>query len=125
MLSAAVEDRHDDVDPVCFAGCSLDDALEILVVIVRGHGIFPAEHLVLAVVISHVYQNEQILAPDGGLDQTLAVSGSKTGALGTDEESIRILLLVYEPAHQVPVDLVTKLRCAFCGDQPQGCYAFL
>ena len=74
VLTAAVQDRHDNVDAVCLTAGCLNDTLQILIVIVRRHAVFLIEHLILDIIISYIYENEQILATDGGLDQSLAVT---------------------------------------------------
>ena len=80
MLAAAVQDRHDYIDAVCLTAGCLDNTLQILVVVVRRHGVLLIVHLILYVVVSHINDNEQILTTYCRLDQSLAVTGRETRA---------------------------------------------
>ena len=62
VLPAAVKNGHNDGDPLRFAADRGDDALEILIVFVRGHHYVLTEHFVLAAVVVYVNDNEKILA---------------------------------------------------------------
>ena len=121
VLSAAVEDRHDDVDSVCLAGCCLNDALEILEMIVRAHGILHAEVVIGHAVVAHVGDDEQILAADGLLDHALAVTGGETRALTLYEEGIGLETALVCPFHEIIIDLVSKLGGTVHSNQAQRC----
>ena len=72
LLSAFVEIRHDDIDPVSFSAGGSDDALEILKMIVRRHDIIKTAHLVCERVIAYVDEDVEIIAADSFLNCSFA-----------------------------------------------------
>ena len=79
MLSAFIEERHDDVDTSGFAVASGDDTLQILVVVIRRHVVGIAVHVVSNTMIAYIGENEQILTADGLADLRFGFTASETG----------------------------------------------
>ena len=65
MLSAFIEERHDDVDTSGFSVAGGDDTLQILVVVIGRHMVGIAVHVVSNTMIAYIGENEQILTADG------------------------------------------------------------
>ena len=112
VLAAAVQQGHDDVDAVCFAARRLDDPLQILKMVVGGHGVFLAEQLVGAAVIAHIHQDEQVVTANAGFDDALAVTGGEAGTLRLHQEIGLRSAALLRPGHQMAVDLFPQLLCA-------------
>ena len=74
VLTAAVEDRHDDGDPMSLSSCCLNKSFEILIVVVRRHVVFVAEQVVGTSVVAYIYENVHISAADSLVYHTLGVS---------------------------------------------------
>ena len=79
MLSAFIEERHDDVDTSGFAVAGGDDTLQILVVVIRRHVVGIAVHVVSNTMIAYIGENEQILTADGLADLRFGFTASETG----------------------------------------------
>ena len=132
MLAALIEHGHDDVDALGAAADGRDDALEVLIVIVGGHGHFTPIHLISDVVSSDVGQDVDVVAAHAVFDHSLALARAKTGAVRLNQEIVPVgahqgkergvlqgfLLLV--PFHEPVVDLLPQFLAARHGDQPQG-----
>ena len=80
MLSAFIEERHDDVDTSQRTVAGSDDTLQILVVVIRRHVVGIAVHVVSNTMIAYIGENEQILTADGLADLRFASPASETGA---------------------------------------------
>ena len=132
VLAALVEHGHDDVDALGAAADGRNDALEVLIVVVGGHGHFAPIHLIGDVVSSDVGQDVDVVAAHAVFDHTLALARAETGAMRLDQKIMPVgahqgeergvlqgfLLLV--PFHEPVVDLLPQLLAARHGDQPQG-----
>lgn len=79
MLSAFIEERHDDVDTSGLAVAGGDDTLQILVVVIRRHVVGIAVHVVSNTMIAYIGENEQILTADGLADLRFGFTASETG----------------------------------------------
>ena len=125
MLTAAVEDRHDHVDPVRLAAGRLDDTLEILKMVVGRHHVFLAEHGVGAVVVAYVHHDEQVHAAHAFTQHTLAVARRKARAARLDQKILRIHTAVLCPAYQIAVDFPAEILSPSHGYDLQRCDASL
>ena len=119
MLPAAVQQRHDHVDPVGLPLSGLDQPLQVLVMVVRRHVVFVPKQIVGAVIVAHIHQDKQVRAPDGGFDDALAVAGGEPGALRLDPECLFIAAALSAPLHQVLVNLRSKALRAVHHNEPQ------
>ena len=79
MLASLIEERHDDIDPVCLAVDGGDHPLEVLEMVVGGHMVFKSVHLVGDGVVRDVHENKDVLASGGSLKNCLAFACGKTG----------------------------------------------
>lgn len=79
MLTAAVQAGHDNADAVGAACNSLDQAHQVLEVVVRGEVVLIAEQLVGNAVIARIDEDIQVVAAGRGLDQALGVAGLERG----------------------------------------------
>ena len=111
VLSAAVEQRHDDVKAVCLAGGSLNDTFQVLIMVIRRHAVDLVKHLVVDAVIADINDDKQIKTADRGLDQSLSVSGGEARAFALDQVAFVRKAVFIRPADQIAVDLLRKLFC--------------
>ena len=81
MLAALVEERHDDIDPVRGGSAGADDSLKILVMVIRGHVVYIACHLIGQGVVCHIHHHEHVCAADRFLNDTLGFAASESRAL--------------------------------------------
>ena len=81
VLSALIEHRHDDRDSSRLAADGADDALEILIVVVRAHRDSHAVHLVGHAVVEHVADDIHVSAAHGLVNQPLCLARTETGAV--------------------------------------------
>ncbi len=81
VLPALIEEGHDDIDSVGLAVAGGDDALQVLVMIVRGHMVRVAVHIVCNAVVADIYQQKQVFAADGLTEEGLSLPASETGRL--------------------------------------------
>ena len=128
VLPALVQHRHDNVDALGFAADSGDDALQILEVVVGGHGHFHAVHVKGFVVGAYVDDDVDVVPAHAFFDDALAFAGAEAGAVRLDQEGVTV-----EPRHRVEffvlgflegvpffqpsVDLVAHFLAARHGDQ--------
>ena len=77
VLAALVQERHDHVDALRLAANRADDALEILIVIVGGHGHLTAVHRVFDLVGGHVGDDVNVVAAYAAAKQALAFARAK------------------------------------------------
>ena len=77
--------------------------------VVGGHAVFPAEHIVCTAVIAHIHQDKQIVATDAGLNHAFAVSGGKAGAFDRNQKGILLPSAVAGPFLQMRVDFPAEL----------------
>ena len=75
MLSAFVEERHDDVDSACFTGAGQNDTFQVLIVIIRAHMVLLAKHLICAGEIGDVADNKQVVTTYRTLDHGFSFAG--------------------------------------------------
>ena len=80
VLTAAVEDRHDDGDPMSLSSCRLDKSLEILIVVVRRHVVEMTADSIGKAVIAYICHNKKICTADRFSEDAFCFSGSKTRA---------------------------------------------
>ena len=119
VLTAAVQDGHDHAQTVRFAAGRLNDALEVLEVVVGRHVILAAVHVIRQAVISHIHNKVQVIAADGGFDQAFSVAGRKAGAFVLNEEGVLIEARLLGPADKVFVDLRGQFLRTRQGDETQ------
>ena len=80
VLASLVQKRHDHADPVGSGSARADDALHILIMIVRGHVIDVAVHGIGKTVIGDVGHDEHVSAAHGFVDDGLRLAGAEPGA---------------------------------------------
>ena len=105
------------------AAGGLDQALQVLVVVVGAHAVFRAEQPVLAAVVAHIHHEVEVVTANGVLDHALAVAGRKTGALAGDDEGLLVEAFAVGPTDQVAVDQRGQFVGAGGGDQAKVCNA--
>lgn len=125
VLTAAVKQRHHDVNAVCLTTCRLNETLQILIMVIRGHVVLVAEVVVGQAVIAYVYNKEQVIAAHGRLDKTLAVAGRETRAAVFDDERVHIHTGTLCPTHQMGLNLFGKLTRTGKRYDAKRCYAIL
>ena len=125
MLAAAVQAGHDDRHAVCLAGHGLDEALQVCEMVVGREVVLVTEQVVGHAVVARIDNDEDIVAADGLLDQTLCVAALEAGALAGDDEAILLHTGRLCPLDKVSVDEVGQLLCTGAGQQTQICNAGL
>ncbi len=85
MLSAFVEEGHDDIDSVCLTVDGRDDSLEILIMIIGRHMIDISVHLIGNTMIADVRQNKDIFTSDRRSEHALCLSAAETGTFRLHE----------------------------------------
>ena len=77
VLPAFIKERHDHVDPSGFSSYRGDDALQILIVVIRGHVIFVSAEGIGQAVVHNINENVEIHAANGFQNDTLGFACSK------------------------------------------------
>ena len=124
VLAAAVQKGHHHADAVRLAAGRLNQALQILKMVVRAHAVFVAENFVLAAVVAHIHNEEQVIAANGRFNQALAVARRKTRAFAVDDKCLILNVRFPCPAQQVLVDLLCQFLRAGAGDDAKVCHTF-
>lgn len=91
MLAAFIEEGHDDINPVRLSGCGRYNALQILIVVVRGHVVFVSVYCIGETVIAYIDHDEQIFAADTFLDDSLCLSCAEAGAGQVDQIVVKLI----------------------------------
>ena len=125
VLTAAVKQRHHNVNAVCLTTCRLNETLQILIMVIRGHVVLVAEVVVGQAIIAYVYNKEQVIAAHGRLDKALAVAGRETRAAVFDDERVHIHTGTLCPTHQMGLNLFGKLTRTGKRYDAKRCYAIL
>jgi len=119
MLAAAVQTGHDHADTVRTAGNSLDQADQVLEMVIRGKMVFVTKQVVGHAVVARIDKNVDIIATSGSLDKALSITGLETRAVRRNDESVHIHSHFTRPTHQMAVYQVAKLLCTRASQQCQ------
>ena len=120
MLAAAVQAGHDHADAVGTAGDSLNNAHQVLEVVVRGEVVLIPEELVGDAVVARIDEDVQVVTAGGRLDKTFRIAGLETRAVAGDDEGIDLIIAdLTRPAHKVTVYEFAKLLCTGAGNQTE------
>ena len=119
MLTTAVQNRHNHIDTVCLTADSLNNPLQILIVVIRRHSVFLIVHLILNVIVAHIYNDEQISAADSRLNQSLAVARRKPRAFTLNQKRVYVIAAFACPVYQIGIDLLTQFFCTAQRNQSQ------
>ena len=90
VLTAFIQEGHDDVDALCFAGHGGDDSLEVLEMIVGGHGNGLPVHLISDVVGADIHDDIDVIAADAFFQDAFGFPGPEPGTGGLDQERIPV-----------------------------------
>ena len=127
MLSALIQERHDDSDSSGFTADRGDDPLEVLVVVIRRHAILlPAEGISHAV-IAHIDHDIEIISPDRFLNNAFRLPGAEPrnihieqiGAAlvpGKGERTFMLIFPLCAPFDEIVVYLFPQCLTAFQGN---------
>ena len=127
MLTAFVQHGHHHGDTLGLAADRADDALEILEMIIRGHGHFLPIHVVMHVMRANIHKDIQIHAAHAFAQHRLALARAKARAVGLYQKSIAVQsgagivffvlkLLQAVPFEQPLVDFFSDFLTARHGD---------
>ena len=120
MLAAAVQAGHDHADAVGTAGDSLNDAHQVLEVVVRGEVVLIPEELVGNAVVARIDEDVQVVTAGGRLDKAFRIAGLETRAVAGDDEGIDLIIAdLTRPAHKVTVYEFAKFLCTGAGNQTE------
>ena len=98
---------------------SLDQADQILEMVIRGKMVFVTKQVVGHAVVARIDKNVDIIATSGSLDKALSITGLETRAVRRNDESVHIHSHFTRPAYQMAVYQVAKLLCTRAGQQCQ------
>lgn len=101
------------------AGNSLDQADQILEMVIRRKMVFVAKQVVGHAVVARIDKNVDIIATSGSLDKALSITGLETRAVRRNDESVHIHSHFTRPTHQMAVYQVAKFLCTRAGQQCQ------
>ena len=129
-LAAFIQVRHDDVDPSGLAADGGNHPLQIQKMIVRGHMVRFAAHLVGETVIADVDQNIQIFTADRVVDDSLAFPASESRILRADQvvvpgisfklrEGLVPVIPLGPPFYDVIVHLAAELFARLQSNNPE------
>ena len=124
MLTAFIKKRHDNVNTVSLTGSCGDDSLKILEMVVRRHMVYMTADSVSRAVVGNVYHNVKVCTADRFLNDSLALTSTKTGALTVYKERLLTVALgnvvqtffFYQfltEFYQFSVNLLCKIAAAF------------
>ena len=119
MLAAAIQTGHDHADAMRTAGNSLDQADQILEMVIRGKMVFVTKQVVGHAVVARIDKNVDIIATSGSLDKAFSITGLETRAVRRNDESVHIHSHFTRPTHQMAVYQVAKFLCTRAGQQCQ------
>ena len=74
VLPASVEQGHNHVDSVGLTAGRLNQPLQVLEMVVGRHVVLLTEIIVGTAVVSHIYDEEQIISTHCGIDHSLSVA---------------------------------------------------
>ena len=132
MLAALIHKRHDDIDPLCLACSGGNDPFEILEMIVRRHVIDMSVDRVRKAVVAYIGHDKQIRAADCLLQDSLCLTGAKTGTAAVHEIVAGFIVhieggggfyfadRIFPEGYDVIIDLFPQLFTAFHGRQLEG-----
>ena len=109
VLAGLIHERHDDIDALRLAGRRCDDALQITVVIIRGHVVHLAEQAVGLCIVHDVNHQIQIHATYGLEDVRLRLTGAEAGHLRLYD--IAVLLVTVERDGLLVITLTLGTPC--------------
>ena len=98
---------------------SLDQADQILEMVIRGKMVFVTKQVVGHAVVARIDKNVDIIATSGSLDKALSITGLETRAVRRNDESVHIHSHFTRPAYQMAVYQVAKLLCTRASQQCQ------
>ena len=104
VLPSLVQEGHDHRQPGGLPVAGGDNALEILVVIVRRHPVGLPVHLVGQGIVAYVHENVKVLIPDRFSENPLRLSAGKAGAGYGDADLLAVMPLGkerFDPAGQM------------------------
>ena len=113
--------NHDHADAVRTAGNSLDQADQILEMVIRGKMVFVTKQVVGHAVVARIDKNVDIIATSGSLDKALSITGLETRAVRRNDESVHIHSHFTRPAYQMAVYQVAKLLCTRASNTGTPC----
>ena len=131
VLTAAVEQRHDNGDALRLAANGCNGALQVHVVVIGGHRHFMPVHVVGAVVRTDIAEDVEIQSANGILNQSLAFAVTEARAGCAHEEVLAThtwrcghiarqgFFRVLAPLQQPLVHLVAHVLRAAHGNQAQ------
>ena len=96
VLAAFIEEGHNDIDAVRGHDACPDDALQVLEVVVRGHVIRVAVHLVGQRVVRDIDHDIKVAAADGLIDASLALAGAEAGAMDVEKKVVGVIAAVVQ-----------------------------
>ena len=122
VLTSAIKAGHDHRHPVGPTGHRLNQTLQICEMIVRRHMILHAKQIIGNAVIARIHHDENIVAPDGLLHQTLRVTALETGTGTFNDKRVLLNADFLGPSAKMNINEVRQLFRTRAGDQPKVCH---
>ena len=123
MLTAFIQEWHDDRDTACLTTNGCDDTFYISVVVVRRHVVCLSAQRVSHAVVGYIHHDIEVITTNGIFNHTFGFTGTKTR--GICIYNIRCAVIILEcnvilvcivtcvpPFYKILVDLFSKFRAA-------------
>ena len=133
MLTAFVQEWHNNIDSTGFSTDSCNDTLQILEMVIRRHVVCVAAKRIRQTVIADIKQNVDIISADRFVDDTFCLSRTETRNLRLNDIAVALIAFVggnvflskfisasFSPLNQVIVDFFSKCGAAVQRNQSQS-----
>ena len=133
VLTALIEERHDNSDAFGLAAHCRNDSLQILIMVIRRHMVCLAAQGIGQAVIAYVNHQIQVIAADRFTENALGLAASESGntrgnnvviSLITFENDIGMMLVLsfISPLNEIVVDLLAEFLAAGKGNDAEFAY---
>ena len=135
VLSALIQEWHDDGDPVSLAFDSCYDTLQITEVVIRRHMVLIAAYRIGEAVICNIKHNIYVEPSDGLLYESLCLAGTKPGHItvhykglaavsGWNHMKVLVIISLFSPFDQKFINLLADPFHTVHGNYSKWCYGF-
>ena len=119
MLPSAIQAGHYDRHAVGSAGHSLNQTLQVREMVIRRHMVLLTKQVVGQAVITGIHNEENVVAPDGLLDQTLGIAALETRAIAVNDKCVLLNANFPGPCTQVTINQVGQLLSTRTSNQAE------
>ena len=119
VLPSAVQTGHNDRHAVSSAGNSLNQTLQVREMVIGGHMVLLTKQVVGQAVITGIHNEENVVTPNGLLDQAFGIAALETRAVAVNEKCFLLNANFPCPCTQVTINQIGQLLCTGTGNQSQ------